>query len=301
MNKKIIALILVVVFVFSVAINTKAATIEELTVLVEQLQAQLATLRGNIVTTTICNFDTDLKQGMTNYGVELLQKKLGIIKTGYYGTQTGYFGTQTLAAVKAYQISAGIPSTGYVGSLTRAQLNAQYCTFVVPNNWKTYRDENLGFEIKYPEGTITFCTKYPEGVEVLCASTPEISSSSKIKINMRLPFTSNNVMLNDKTLDIDAVESWPCEDYENPNFITVRDDLFEIEINGVYFNKTDLSGSYQGMESGARATEYCTMRGDKPFRIITQLGFNRYIGEPFNEDKESEILIQVLSTLKFLK
>ena len=35
----------------------------------------------------------------------------------------GYFGAQTKAAVKAYQLAAGLPSTGYFGPLTRGKLN----------------------------------------------------------------------------------------------------------------------------------------------------------------------------------
>jgi hypothetical protein len=61
-------------------------------------------------------FTKDLKLGMTNSDVKQLQKRLGVI-------QTSFFGSLTLAAVKAYQIANGIPSTGYVGTLTRASLN----------------------------------------------------------------------------------------------------------------------------------------------------------------------------------
>jgi hypothetical protein len=39
------------------------------------------------------------------------------------GTAPGYFGSQTLAAVKAYQLANGVPSTGFVGPLTLAKLN----------------------------------------------------------------------------------------------------------------------------------------------------------------------------------
>ncbi len=40
------------------------------------------------------------------------------------GTQMGHFGALTKAAVKAYQESVGLPSTGFVGPLTRAKLSA---------------------------------------------------------------------------------------------------------------------------------------------------------------------------------
>ncbi|MFA5722297.1 MAG: peptidoglycan-binding domain-containing protein, partial [Candidatus Paceibacterota bacterium] len=47
---------------------------------------------------------------------------------GAPGSETTYFGSLTLAAVKAFQAKHGIITTGYVGPLTRAQLNALYCT-----------------------------------------------------------------------------------------------------------------------------------------------------------------------------
>ncbi|MCX6736954.1 MAG: peptidoglycan-binding domain-containing protein [Candidatus Parcubacteria bacterium] len=128
MNKKVIAIALVLTFAFGIAINTKALTVEELTASIVALQAQIAAMSGTPVApaAAACNFSTDLKQGMTNASVKLLQEKLGV-------DNTGYFGALTLKAVKAYQTTSGIsPVSGYVGSLTRAKLNTQYCSAVVP-------------------------------------------------------------------------------------------------------------------------------------------------------------------------
>jgi len=128
MNKKVIAIALVLTFAFGIAINTKAATVEELTALIATLQAQISALSAAPAApaAAACNFSTDLKQGMRNASVKLLQEKLGV-------DNTGYFGALTLAAVKSYQTTSGIsPVSGYVGSLTRAKLNTQYCSAVVP-------------------------------------------------------------------------------------------------------------------------------------------------------------------------
>lgn len=68
-------------------------------------------------------FTKDLYLGMTNDDVLELQKLL--VKYGY-GTfkPTGYFGILTLASVIAYQKAKRIsPALGYVGKLTRAELN----------------------------------------------------------------------------------------------------------------------------------------------------------------------------------
>lgn len=61
--------------------------------------------------------------GLGNSGqqVYLLQDKLSIL--GYFSEKaTGYFGVKTRVAVMAYQQARGIPTTGFVGPLTRAAL-----------------------------------------------------------------------------------------------------------------------------------------------------------------------------------
>jgi peptidoglycan hydrolase-like protein with peptidoglycan-binding domain len=57
---------------------------------------------------------------MNNDDVKRMQHVLGV------KPETGNFGLITLAAVKAYQKANNIPATGFVGTLTRASLNAKY-------------------------------------------------------------------------------------------------------------------------------------------------------------------------------
>ena len=73
-------------------------------------------------------FNTNLTVGSTGADVVALQTWL--IASGYSipsiasgAASKGYFGSQTQTAVKAYQASKGIPSTGFVGPLTRGALN----------------------------------------------------------------------------------------------------------------------------------------------------------------------------------
>ncbi len=74
----------------------------------------------------IYKFGTDLKFGMTSDLVTNLQNALKI-KGFFNHTSTGYFGFLTLFAVKAYQKALGItPVSGYVGTLTRTQLNKDF-------------------------------------------------------------------------------------------------------------------------------------------------------------------------------
>ena len=74
-------------------------------------------------------FSTNLTVGSTGADVVALQTWL--ISNGYSipsvasgAAAKGYFGAQTKAAVVAYQTAVGLPSTGFVGPLTRAKLNA---------------------------------------------------------------------------------------------------------------------------------------------------------------------------------
>ena len=70
----------------------------------------------------IAYFDTDLRFGMVNDRVTNLQNALKI-KGFFNQNATGFFGFITLASVRSFQKYYGIPSTGFVGPLTRAKLN----------------------------------------------------------------------------------------------------------------------------------------------------------------------------------
>ncbi len=94
---------------------------------VERLQALLASLsggsQGQVLGVSTFKFLNDLSEGMENEDVKELQARLRSAGHFSFATDTGYFGAVTVEAVKAYQAANGIPSTGYVGPLTRASLN----------------------------------------------------------------------------------------------------------------------------------------------------------------------------------
>lgn len=71
-------------------------------------------------------FENDLEFGMQSDEVKELQKVLMILGLLKILEPTGYFGNLTLQAVKEYQTLKLItPVSGYVGPLTRAELNKQ--------------------------------------------------------------------------------------------------------------------------------------------------------------------------------
>jgi hypothetical protein len=78
---------------------------------------------GQVLGAATFNFTINLGLGARGNDVIELQKVL--IAGGYLHivSPTGWFGPLTLQAVKEYQLSHGIITTGFVGPLTRAQLN----------------------------------------------------------------------------------------------------------------------------------------------------------------------------------
>jgi len=149
MNKKALTLFVAATFVVSsFAPFVKAATIDELQAQINALLQQISALQGTTTTTTASCFTTDLSQGMTSDAVKLLQSKLGVI-------QTGYFGPLTLAAVKTFQAQYGIsPVAGYVGPITRAKLNSLYCTTTTTPT--TTAGTTVTTVAGATEGTLTF-------------------------------------------------------------------------------------------------------------------------------------------------
>lgn len=116
--KKFISLLVVAAFALTLVPVAKADTISDLMAQIAALQAQIAALSGATSTTTC--FSANLKLGMRTNDVKLLQEKLGV-------SNTGYFGPLTLAAVKKFQGDNGVPTTGFVGEMTRAKLNEKFC------------------------------------------------------------------------------------------------------------------------------------------------------------------------------
>ena len=143
MNKKIIAFGFACLFAVSMAAPVGAITDAEYQTLLDQfaqLQASytalLAQISGQATGGAAVCFNTDLSKGMTSNDVKNLQivlnknasTQVASSGAGSPGSETTYFGSLTFAAVKNFQSSKGVINTGYVGPLTRAQLNALYCT-----------------------------------------------------------------------------------------------------------------------------------------------------------------------------
>ena len=116
-------------FVFSFAFTTNAQTTASLEAQIQALLAQIAQLQGQISGSSSHTFNVDLTVGSTGADVTALQQIL--VSKGFTmpaGVAMGTFGPLTKSAVAAWQASVGLPSTGYVGPLSRAKLNASATT-----------------------------------------------------------------------------------------------------------------------------------------------------------------------------
>src|SRR3990167_6075773 len=75
-----------------------------------------------IPTVSFASIDTNLKYG--SRGTEVTELQEFLIDKGFLtGQTTGNFFTLTRKAVISYQTSVGLPSTGFVGPLTRTKIN----------------------------------------------------------------------------------------------------------------------------------------------------------------------------------
>lgn len=141
------------------------AQVESLSALVLKLQSQINDLlRIQHVTATpipatlispngelmykprICDtLDRNLSRGMENEDVGYMQEFLK--EKGFFdGEATGFFGAKTEAALKAYQVSEGLPGVGAFGPRTRTLILAVHCTgtstpAVMPQHESTSSEE----------------------------------------------------------------------------------------------------------------------------------------------------------------
>lgn len=133
--KRILVVLAVAFLLGASATPAKAATVAELQAMIAQLTAQISALSGGSMTaSTGYKFNTNLTVGSTGADVVALQDWLSA--KGFLsipaGTSKGYFGQLTKSSVSAYQASAGLPATGFVGPMTREKLNASGSVVTTP-------------------------------------------------------------------------------------------------------------------------------------------------------------------------
>ncbi len=102
---------------------------------------------------SMASIDTNLKYGQSGSSVSELQDFL--VDNGFLHTNpTGFFGVLTLKAVKEYQISVDVPSTGYVGVLTRGKINSELNEVVASSTTAELEETGTTTPVVYKPETI---------------------------------------------------------------------------------------------------------------------------------------------------
>ncbi|MSU55169.1 MAG: peptidoglycan-binding protein, partial [Candidatus Taylorbacteria bacterium] len=174
------------------AVTVKADTVSDLTAQINSLlatvsglQSKLSTVQGGAPassSSTGYSFSKDLSMGSSGADVMNLQKVLNMSAdtqvsstgAGSKGNETSKFGPATKAAVIKWQKKAGLPSTGYVGSLSRGKLNAMSAPVVV---------------VPSLPGVITTAPVVQSGTGLTVSSPVQPAATIAPKATSRVPFT----------------------------------------------------------------------------------------------------------------
>jgi len=250
MSKKLIAIALAGLFAFS-AVSVKADTLSDLQAIITSLTAQIAALQAQITalgggtTGTVC-FNTDLSQGMTSADVKNLQivlnknvsTQVASSGAGSPGHETTYFGSLTFAAVKNFQASKSIINTGYVGPLTRAQLNALYCT---PTTTTTTIAGTTTTVAGATEGTLTVTQNPIPGsgtVIVYGGNVQKEITAYKIKA------TNSDIRVKRVVLQFNLVNNFPWRDLSAISIWDGTTMLKEVSATSAYFTEATFATIY---------------------------------------------------------
>lgn len=152
---------------------------------------------------SFASIDINLKYGSTGSAVTELQEFL--VSKGFLNTQpTGNFYSLTLAAVKAYQTSANVPSTGFVGPLTRAAINTDLATSIQESDTQEQQET----------GTVAPITQNPVQTPV----TPPLGNSVPNPIPIVVSLGDLKCDLYSNTLPIIVDGSWSKMDVSFGSF-----------------------------------------------------------------------------------
>jgi len=156
-------------------------------------------------------------------------------------------------------------------------------------NWKTYRNDNMGFTIKYPIEAKEVRNKKVFGENILFA----------------LNLTPTQTKWNNLGLNIATVNIPNC--YYSPLGQSVKNETSTVNGSSFCLNIEEDSGT--GGEA-SRDYYYTTKRGAESLLLSFHIEYNKYCGlnypefakcEKFNPTEDTKIFNQILSTFKFIK
>lgn len=177
---------------------------------------------GSVGTTTSCyTFVNNLTVGSVGADVMALQQFL--VQTGFLKKEyaSGYFGVNTKTAVMAYQTSVGLPSTGFVGPVTLAKLNASCASKGTSLNQRLIKLTNPNGEERWGLGsqrTIRWNAQHASSTDLVdikmmpyipscTAQTCPVSAIASILIAARQPATAGSYVWTVGQLENNTVAS----------------------------------------------------------------------------------------------
>lgn len=131
--------------------------------------------------TSFASIDKNLKYGQKDAEVKELQEffiQKGLLNT----TPSNYFGQLTFKAVKAYQASINLPTTGFVGALTREKINTEISKGAISvsvNNLKTNQNTDNKTLIAQAEEQIKLLEEDKLNFELLRKTTTDHEVKAK--------------------------------------------------------------------------------------------------------------------------
>jgi len=121
---------------------------------------------------SFASIDTNLKYGSRGTDVSELQDFL-ISKGFLTGQATGNFFSLTRNAVVSYQISVGVPSTGFVGPMTREKINTELLQADTSSNQAEITETGLVVSIPTKDDPVTILQKQ---IDSLLAQLRQLNS-----------------------------------------------------------------------------------------------------------------------------
>ncbi len=224
-------------------------------------------------------FTRDLTVGSTGADVTALQNALIAKGFGIAAGATGYFGAQTVAAVKAWQTSAGVtPVAGYFGAKSRAAFGGVAATGTTGTTAPATAGTGTGLKVTLatdsPNGTSLVQGQAAAELGKFTFANPTASPITVTSLTFNRIGVSNDSTLTNVYLYTGAVRLTDSAGVSNSAFnFNNSSGIFTVPAGGVYAVsvRSDIAGSTSGQQVGVKlvaATSSGTLDSSVSFPVV---------------------------------